>query len=115
MITNISEDYIDNMLKEITRHIIFHDCFDCIDIDLNPSALTYEIECHCGEHWTIRACEIIHCNVEAEYIVNFIEGLNTPEFHAKLIKMKEAGNIKASKKAELLVKTESPTISFLEI
>jgi len=110
----ISEDSIDNKLKDITRHIVAHECFDEIYIGQNPARQEYDIECQCGKRWTITTSDMTRCNIEAGYIVNFINGFNTQKFHEKLIEIKESGAWKTEESEELQKKVQSPTISSLE-
>lgn len=111
----ISEHYVEDILKEIVRHIISHDIFDSIDLVQNMAAMRYDIECHCGKKWEITVSDMIYCNVEAQDVVDFVENFNTQNFHNHLSKIKEQGRIKTEENETLLKRIQSPTISFLEI
>jgi len=106
---------VQKTFKEIATHIITHDTFDNIIFGTDPRKQQYNIECHCGKEWTITLHEADRCNIEGYELMKFIDKFNTPEFHSKLAGIKEKSSVKAEKMEELLTKTQSPTISWLEI
>jgi len=107
-------DTIEDKLREITRHIILHDNFEGIYIEQSHDMLGYEIECHCGKTWVVGLNDLT-TDIDSPDLIEFIENLNKPAFFEKLCIIKEKGEIEKDKMEDLFEKTQSSTISYLEI
>ena len=106
---------VQRTFKDISTHIVTHDVFDNIILEINLNKSQYDIECHCGKKWAITLSEATECNLEGYELIEFIDRFNTPEFHSKLAKIREKSIVETEKREELIIKTQSPTISSLEI
>ena len=116
--TVVPNDSIQNKLSEIMRHILEHDSFHSISYEIihdEYSGHYLEIYCHCEKTWHITHLDIVRSRIEVEEIVKVINRLNSPSFFDRLKCIKEKEKEVTMVKNKLLVKTESPTISCLEI
>jgi len=107
-------DKIKTILKEITRHIILHDNFEEICIIQNHRSFGYNIECHCGKEWHIDGSDF-STEFDSYDVIKIINSMNTQDFFRQLAEFKEKGKINSIKFEDLLQKTKSPTISYLEL
>jgi len=106
---------VQKTFKEIATHIVTHDTFDNIFFGTDCLQQKYDIECHCGKRWSISLHEADRCNIEGHELMKIVNEFNTPEFHNNLASIKEKSIAKTDKMEDLLEKTQSPTISCLEI
>ena len=105
---------IQDLLKDIMRHILSHEHFHEITMECRGMAGGFEIVCHCEKSWVISSLTLSRSKMETSEINRYIRDLNTPQFFERLKQMKEDGAFVTEEKETLLEKTGSPTISSLE-